>query len=104
MVDLFVHRKLRVVAATVAFGMGIHIPNLEAVVHVSLPRSPEEYVQQIGRAGREGHEARCLAYLDDSELLRLRSLSYASTVELATVHRLLGRILRPSSDVRKVRL
>lgn len=71
--------KLRVVVATVAFGMGIDIDSVDAVVHYSLPRSLEEYVQQIGRAGRgdTAREAPCIAFISDSDFLRLRSLAYS---------------------------
>ena len=48
----FASGKIRVVAATVAFGMGVDVPGVDGVIHAALPRSVEEYVQQAGRAGR----------------------------------------------------
>lgn len=65
---------IRVVVATTAFGMGINISAVDAVIHVSMPRSLEEYVQQIGRAGRNGGNAQCICYLNRSDFLTLRSL------------------------------
>lgn len=47
----FAGGRLRVVCATVAFGMGINIRRVGAVVHATMPRSLEEYVQQVGRRG-----------------------------------------------------
>ena len=48
----FAAGRVRVVAATVAFGMGVDVPGVDGVIHAALPRSVEEYVQQAGRAGR----------------------------------------------------
>jgi superfamily II DNA helicase RecQ len=48
--EAFCGGKLRVVVATVAFGMGLDARGVRAVVHASLPRSPEEYVQHVSPA------------------------------------------------------
>lgn len=53
-----------VVVATSAFGMGIDVPNIRAVVHVGLPDCLESYIQQAGRAGRDGRASRCLLLFD----------------------------------------
>ena len=71
----FAKGTLNVVVATTAFGMGINIAQVDAVYHVSMPRSLEEYVQQIGRAGRSGDVAECLCFLNKSDFLTLRSLA-----------------------------
>ena len=55
--------KLRVVCATVAFGMGLDKADVRAVIHYSLSRSFESYVQEIGRAGRDGKDAHCHVFL-----------------------------------------
>ncbi|VUZ56264.1 unnamed protein product, partial [Hymenolepis diminuta] len=59
----FMSGKVRVLVATSAFGMGLNKRDLQAVIHYSLPKSFENYIQEIGRAGRNGQQSYCHTFL-----------------------------------------
>ena len=57
-----INSKIRVVIATIAFGIGIDIPDVRNIIFFGLPRSVEAYAQQFGRAGRDGRQAFSICY------------------------------------------
>ena len=67
----FFRGELNILLATSAFGMGINQSNIRTIIHYQLPQTLEDYVQQIGRAGRDLQFSRCIAFVhpDDFPLM-----------------------------------
>lgn len=66
--EAFLAGKLRAIAATNAFGMGVDKPDVRLVIHLDTPGSLENYLQEAGRAGRDQAPARCILLYDDADL------------------------------------
>jgi ATP-dependent DNA helicase RecQ len=81
-----------IMVATSAFGMGIDKPNIRYIVHYQAPGSLEQYVQEVGRAGRDGRPAHCILLFDAADLEiqeRLQALSRPTIWHLARLERAL---------------
>jgi len=79
--DAFAAEEIDVVAATVAFGMGIDRSDVRCVIHAAMPKSIEHYQQETGRAGRDGLEAECVLLYSGADVLRWESLIEKSAVD-----------------------
>jgi ATP-dependent DNA helicase RecQ len=79
--DDFASEAIDVVAATVAFGMGIDRSDVRCVIHAAMPKSIEHYQQETGRAGRDGLEAECVLLYSAADVLRWQSLIEKSANE-----------------------
>lgn len=71
----FLHDQVTIMVATVAFGMGVHKPDIRFIVHVDMPRTVEQYYQEIGRAGRDGLPAECLMLFGTQDLILYKAFT-----------------------------
>ncbi len=91
--DDFMAGKLQVVVATIAFGMGIDKADIRAVYHYNLPKTLENYMQEIGRAGRDGLDSRCEILACGDDLTVLANFSYGDTPTPEALRQLVEHLL-----------
>ncbi|WP_334022283.1 RecQ family ATP-dependent DNA helicase [Alteromonas sp. S015] len=88
----FMHNKLQVVVATIAFGMGIDKSDIRFVIHYDLPKSIENYSQEIGRGGRDGKLANCTVLANLDGLVTIENFVYGDTPDKSAIQRVIDDI------------
>ncbi|MGE4391508.1 MAG: ATP-dependent DNA helicase RecQ [Aeromonas sp.] len=94
----FMAGKLDCIVATIAFGMGIDKADIRRVIHYDLPKSIENYSQEIGRAGRDGLPSRCTVLASRAQLPVLENFVYGDTPDRDAIAHLLDIVRQSGAE------
>jgi len=100
----FMDGSLACIAATIAFGMGIDKKDIRRIIHYDLPKSIENYSQEIGRSGRDGKPAFCEVLANRDSIHVLENFIYGDTPEKPSIRQLLQTIKENKGFVWEIKM
>ena len=96
--ESFMKDETTVIVATIAFGMGIDKDSVRAIYHYNIPKSLENYVQEIGRAGRDGLPSHCELFVNAEDCTTLLNFTYGDTPAAHAIKGVIDEVLSQENE------